>query len=137
MDWNCKNIPITTLFHVIAKYSNKNNNKNGKVCGHKDSALYEATVLFALTFSLEDSFRKYKIDHRSYSLCHGIEFILCSEYLFPECNAPDLLNSRSTLAPTFHFRIQEAQNSILSSNSSHPQFPFICITCYYDFSTES
>lgn len=134
-DQSCKKgsynhtFPCYSQILAIRTTISTKNNKNSKFYGHKDSVLYEAAVLFALTFSLEDSFRKYKIDHRSYSPCLRIEFILCSEYLFPERSAPDLLNSRSTLVPPFHFRIQEAQNSTLSPNSSHPQFPFICITC--------
>lgn len=77
---------------------------------------------------LEDSFRKYKIGHRSYSLCLGIRFIVCSEYLYSDLSALDLLDFRSTFVPTFHFRIQEAQESTFSPNSSHPQFQIIYMT---------
>lgn len=71
---------------------NTNNNNNKKIAHFiaTGTLLSKATILFALTFSLKDSFRKYKIGHRSYSLCLGIRFILCSEYLYSDLSAIDL-----------------------------------------------
>ena len=74
-----------------------------------------------------------KTEYRNYSLRIGIGFILCSAHLYPDLTAPDLFNSRSILAPTFHFKIQEGQNSTLSPDSFHPQFSFMCFTYFISF----
>lgn len=134
---NCKNISTTTPV-LYPNTNNKQQHQKYQVCSHRDSALHRAAILMALTFSLEDSFRKYKIGHRSYSLCLGIRFILCSECLYSDLSALDLLDFRSTLAPTFHFRTQEAWNSTLKiPNSSHSQFQVICLTDTTFFPTKS
>lgn len=134
---NCKNISTTTPV-LYPNTNNKQQHQKYQVCSHRDSALHRAAILMALTFSLEDSFRKYKIGHRSYSLCLGIRFILCSECLYSDLSALDLLDFRSTLAPTFHSRTQEAWNSTLKiPNSSHSQFQVICLTDMTFFPTKS